>query len=151
MTLLKFPTAFLGGSLLGWWRLVFLPCLLLGCIPLTSGRSDPTRRQWTACPGGRTHPPGDSGWGPRMHNGTGWGAGTSKGSTAYQTGKNPGSNNRPAFGRQKGRLITSQRPLVTWSGVKLDLSGLGSGVNVCETPLGIREVKLSPGNSHNQG
>jgi hypothetical protein len=29
------------------------------------------------------------------------------GSPAHQTGKNPGSNNRPAFGRQKGSLITS--------------------------------------------
>jgi hypothetical protein len=31
------------------------------------------------------------------------------GSITHQNGKNPGSNNRPAFGRQKGRLITSQR------------------------------------------
>jgi hypothetical protein len=33
------------------------------------------------------------------------------GSTAHQTGKNPGSNNTSAFGRQKGKLITSQRYL----------------------------------------
>jgi hypothetical protein len=32
------------------------------------------------------------------------------GSTTHKTGKNPGSNNRLAFRRQKGRLITSQRP-----------------------------------------
>jgi hypothetical protein len=29
--------------------------------------------------------------------------------TASQTGKNPGLNNRPDFGRQKGSLITFQR------------------------------------------
>jgi hypothetical protein len=31
------------------------------------------------------------------------------GGTTHQTGKNLGLNNKPAFGRQKGRLITSQR------------------------------------------
>jgi hypothetical protein len=49
-------------------------------------------------------------------------------------------NNRPAFGRQKGSLITNRDPQVTLSGVKPGLSGLGSRVKVCETPLEIREI-----------
>jgi hypothetical protein len=63
------------------------------------------------------------------------------GNPAHQTGKYPGLNNRPAFRRQKGRLITSQRPPSNTVWVKLGLSGLGSGAKVCETPPGIREVE----------
>jgi hypothetical protein len=44
------------------------------------------------------------------------------GSPTCKTGKNPDLNNRPAFGRQKGSLINSQRTLVTLSEVKLCLS-----------------------------
>jgi hypothetical protein len=59
------------------------------------------------------HPPGQLWWGPRVHNGTQWGAGTSEGRGALlirlvRTWVQIQTCPR----RQKGRLITSQIPLV---------------------------------------
>jgi hypothetical protein len=82
-----------------------------------------------------------------MHNGTWLGTGTSEGSATHQTGKNPGSNNRFAFGRQES-LITSQRLPSNPIWGETSFSGLGSGAKLCETSLGSREVELFPGNSH---
>jgi hypothetical protein len=52
-----------------------------------------------------------------------------EGSTTHQTGKNPGSNSDLPQ-EAEGRLITSQRPLVTAFGVKPFLSGSGRQVEV---------------------
>jgi hypothetical protein len=79
------------------------------------------------------HPPGESGWGPWMYNGTQWGAGTSEGRgiplirlvrTWVQIQACPR--------RQKGRLITSLwETLVTaFFGVKPCFSGSGNRVEV---------------------
>jgi hypothetical protein len=126
-----------------------LPCHW-GVSPRLLGE-DPTRCQQTAWSGGGTHPPGESGWVPQLHNRTRSCVATSEGSTATQIGKNLGSNSDVP---QEAEEETDQLPktpsncLLGW---KTGLSGLGSWMKVCETPQGIREVELFLGNSHNWG
>jgi hypothetical protein len=62
------------------------------------------------------HLPGKSGWGPWMHNGTQWGTGTSEGRGAsFIRLVRTQVQIQACPRRQKERLITSQRLLVTTS------------------------------------
>jgi hypothetical protein len=84
------------------------PPLSLGCIPPT------IRRRSHQAPMGSliwrdTPPPSESGWRPRMHNGTHWGAGTSEGRWAlFIRLVRTQVQMQACPRRQKGSLITTQ-------------------------------------------
>jgi hypothetical protein len=57
-------------------------------------------------------PPSESRWGPQKHKGTHWGTGTNLGASLFIL-EGIGVQIQTCLRRQKGSLITSQRPLVT--------------------------------------
>jgi hypothetical protein len=72
----------------------------------------PTRRQWTAWSGGWICPPGESRQGPWMHNGTHWDSRTKLVTLLFILVRTQVWI-QACLRRQKGRLNTSQRILVT--------------------------------------
>jgi hypothetical protein len=135
---LKSPISQLANSCNISWMLIWdcsdgelSPPLSSECIPWTTRRSHQVPMDsliWR-----KIHPAGESGWGPRMHNRTQWGTGTSKGRGAplirlVRTQVQIQACPR----RQKGNLITSQWDILvtTIFGVKPCLSGSGSGMEV---------------------
>jgi hypothetical protein len=123
---IKIPVTFLGGLLPGLQRWWFFTSLVAGMHPPDRRENGLLIRcQQTAWSGGKTHPPGESGWGTQTHNRTWWGTGTNEGSGAHQTGKNPGSNSGLP---QEAERESNQQPVRHPSNLLLGWNRVSQGV-----------------------
>jgi hypothetical protein len=130
---LEIPATFLGGSSKIVETVSYcLPCHW-GASPRLLG-GDPTRHQQTAWSEEGIHPPSDLGWRSRMHDGTQWGEVTNLEALLVRLVKT-WVEIQACLRRQTGRLITSQRQIVTtfWGEtVSLRLREWGASTVLCE-------------------
>jgi hypothetical protein len=110
---LRFPQHFLGAHCRDCGDSDLSPLLSPRCIPWTTRKRSHQAPTDSLIQRG-THPPGRSRWRPQMHNGTQWVSGTNEGREAplFRLARTR-VHIQACLRRQKGRLITSQRSLVT--------------------------------------